>query len=376
MIYFDNAATSLPKPQTVYKAVEAAMLTCGNPGRSGHKASLHADRIVYDCRESIADLFGLPEPERVIFTQNATHALNIAIKSQLHDGGHAVISGYEHNSVARPLQMMKNVTFTVVHTPLFDCDKAFEEIAAAVKPDTKCIISTHVSNVFGFILPLERLDRFCGQKGIKLIIDASQSAGILPIDIKTLPNTSFICMPGHKALYGPQGTGILLCGNTDSITSIMEGGTGSESSNLNQPDMLPDMLESGTLNVCGIAGLLAGVKYVSEKGLRNIYENEESLCQRLVSGLYHIDGLKVFYDKKHHCGPVSIVSTKMPSEELCFLLGEKGFCLRGGLHCSPLAHISAGTQKEGTARISFSVFSTEKEVDSFLEEIRKLQKEA
>lgn len=375
MIYFDSAATTLQKPSMVHRAVEAAMIGCGNPGRSGHKAAMNAAKTVYECRELIAELYGMAEPERVVFTQNATHALNIAIKSQLKGGGHAVISGYEHNSVVRPLEMMEGVEYTSVSTPLFDQDAAFEGMTAAVTDETTCMICTHVSNVFGFVLPVERLDAFCGERGIKLIIDASQSAGVLPLDMSKLKNTSFVCMPGHKGLYGPQGTGVLLCGNTDKLYSLTEGGTGSDSRNLRQPDMLPDLFESGTLNVCGIAGLAEGVRFIEKTGLAEIEDKERRMMKRLALGLKEIDGVTVYYDRINHCGPLSITAGDIPSEELCERLSEKGFCLRGGLHCSPLAHRSAGTIDEGTVRISLSYFNNTREIDLLMAEIRKIMSE-
>lgn len=375
MIYFDSAATTLQKPSMVLRAVEAAMIGCGNPGRSGHKAAMTAAKAVYECRELIAELYGMAEPERVVFTQNATHALNIAIKSQLKGGGHAVISGYEHNSVVRPLEMMEGVEYTSVSTPLFDPDAAYDGMTAAVTDETKCIICTHISNVFGFVLPVERLDAFCGEKGIKLIIDASQSAGVLPLDMSKLKNTAFVCMPGHKSLYGPQGTGVLLCGNTDKLYSLTEGGTGSDSKNLRQPDMLPDLFESGTLNVCGIAGLAEGVRFIAKTGLGEIEDKERRMMKRLASGLKEIEGVTVYYDRINHCGPLSITAEDIPSEEMCRRLADKGFCLRGGLHCSPLAHRSVGTIEEGTVRISLSYFNNTREIDLLTAEIRKIMSE-
>lgn len=375
MIYLDSAATTLQKPTSVCRAVEAAMLSCGNPGRSGHRAAMQAARIVYECREEAADLFGVSEPERIVFTLNATHALNIAIKSQLHGGGHAVISGYEHNSVVRPLNAMENVSYTVAQSPLFDQAAAYDAIVAAVRDDTTCIICTHVSNVFGFILPIKRIDEYCGRKGIKLIIDASQSAGVLPVNVSELENTSFICMPGHKGLYGPQGTGILICCNDNDLYSLMQGGTGSDSRNVSQPDMLPDIFESGTLNVCGIAGLAEGIRFVKKTGLSQIEQKERMLARRLESRLRDIGGLTVYYDRISLCGPVSMAVKDIPSEELCLKLAARGFCLRGGLHCSPLAHQSAGTIEEGTARVSFSYFNNIREIEAFAAEIRKIVSE-
>ena len=238
MIYFDNAATTLQKPSAVYQAVQDAMRTCANPGRGGHKPSLEAAQVVFDCREAVAEFLGLDEPERVVFTQNATHALNIAIKNVLYAGGHAVVSGYEHNSVVRPLEALKDrgVTYTVATSPLFDQQAALQTVCDAVTEQTKCVIINHVSNVFGFILPVQQIDAFCKKKGIPLILDASQSAGILPIHIKDFQSVRFVCMPGHKSLYGPMGTGILLCCNECSPHTVMEGGTGSNSIETVQPD--------------------------------------------------------------------------------------------------------------------------------------------
>ena len=375
MIYLDSAATTMQKPLQVCRAVEAAMIGCGNPGRSGHRPAMQAARIVYDCRELLAGFFGMTEPERVVFTMNATHALNLAIRSQLHGGGHAVISGYEHNSVARPLEAMENVRYTAVHTPVFDREALYLGIVDAVEEDTRCVIVTHVSNVFGFVLPIEELDAFCSRRGIRLIIDASQSAGVLPIDVSRLKSTAFICMPGHKSLYGPQGTGVLLCCKDQPLYSLMQGGTGSDSRSLHQPEMLPDLLESGTLNVCGIAGLMEGVRHLRRVGLQTVAEKEAALAARLADNLRQIPGVRVWYDETAHCGPVSFETEGMPSEEVCRILGERGFCLRGGLHCAPLAHQSAGTLEEGTVRASFSMYNTMREVDLLSMEVRRILSE-
>ena len=375
MIYFDNAATTLQKPPDVWRAAVQAMDTCGNPGRSGHKAAMRAAEIVYDCRCLAADFFGLKEPERVVFTMNATHALNIAIKSCLKDGGHAVVSGYEHNSVVRPLEGLKEkgVTYTAARSPLFDPDQAYNALAAALEEETRCVILTHVSNVFGFILPVEKVDALCQRRGIPLIIDASQSAGILPLDVSRLSAAAFVCMPGHKGLYGPQGTGILLCCKDVSLYSVLEGGTGSLSGETRQPDFLPDALESGTLNVPGIAGLAEGLRFVS-RSREAIREREAALVRAAANGLSAIPGVTVWHDDACQSGVLSFRADWADPAGMGERLAQRGICLRSGLHCAPLAHQSAGTLPEGTLRAGFSAFNTGREVEIFLQTVENLRK--
>lgn len=373
MIYLDNAATTLFKPQQVKNAVAAAMDNCANPGRSGHRPAMTAAKVVFNCRETAAEFFGLQEPERVVFTQNATHALNIAIKSALHSGGHAVITGYEHNSVVRPLEAMadRGVTYTVAYSKLFDQEDMIRQIEKSIRPDTKCVIVNHVSNVFGFIAPLGRIDALCAAKGLPLIVDASQSAGILPLWVPKLKSAIFICMPGHKSLYGPQGTGILLCCKDDSLYSLTEGGTGSNSLEVRQPDFLPDVFESGTLNVPGIAGLQAGLLYVKKMGLAQIYHHERELMQRFVEGLEGVEHVTCYYDPRCQTSVLALVGPR-PSEEIAEGLAQEDICTRAGLHCSPLAHRSAGTLPDGAVRISFSCLNTKTEVQKAASAVKKL----
>lgn len=375
MTYFDNAATTLQKPSSVWRAVAQAMETCGNPGRSGHKAAMRAAEIVFDCRSLAADFFGLGDPERVVFTLNATHALNIAIKSCLKGGGHAVISGYEHNSVVRPLEGLagEGVTYTAARSPLFDPEAAYNAVVEAIGEDTRCVILTHVSNVFGFVLPVEKVDALCQRRGIPLIIDASQSAGILPLDVSKLPGTAFVCMPGHKGLYGPQGTGILLCCKEVPLYSVLEGGTGSLSMEKRQPDFLPDALESGTLNVPGIAGLREGLRFVS-RHREEIRKGEEELVKRAAGGLSAIPGVTVWHDPACQSGVLSFRAAWADPAELCEGLARRDFCLRAGLHCAPLAHESAGTMPEGTVRAGVSAFNTGRQVENLLQTVENLRK--
>ncbi len=375
MIYFDAAATTLEKPDAVCRAMASAMATCANPGRSGHRPALRAAETVYNCRQAAAELFGLDQPERVIFTQNATHGLNIAIKSLLRQGGHAVISGYEHNSVARPLEAMadQGVTYTAAYSPLFDPDAAYRAILEALRPDTCCVIVNQVSNVFGFQLPVQRIDGLCRRRGIPMVLDASQSAGVLPVRAEQLPGTAFIAMPGHKGLYGPQGTGLLLCCGQEPPHSLMQGGTGSDSLEVRQPEYLPDALESGTLNVPGIAGLREGIRFV-QKNRPELREREERLCRRAAEGLGNLPGMQVWYNSACQSGVLSFRMEKADPSQLCDGLAQRGVCLRSGLHCSPLAHRSAGTLPEGTVRASFSAFNTPAQVERFLQAAREVVK--
>ncbi len=374
MIYLDAAATTLQKPPGVARAMSRAVATCGNPGRSGHKAAGLAAETVFACRTLAAELFGLEDPARVVFTMNATHGLNIAIKSCLQGGGHAVISGYEHNSVVRPLESLKGdgVTYTVAASPLYDREACVAAIEAAICPETRCVILTHVSNVFGFVLPVEQVDAICQKRGIPLILDASQSAGSLPLDVSLLPGTVFVCMPGHKGLYGPQGTGILLCCKDIPLYSVLQGGTGSESRNLNQPEALPESLESGTVNVPGIAGLAEGLRFVLRR--RNaIHRRECALVKETAKGLAAIPGVTVWRDPAGSA-VLSFTLAGMDPAELADRLSRQGFCLRPGLHCAPLAHQSAGTLPAGTLRAGFSAFNTPKEVEMLVCAVEKLRK--
>ncbi len=366
MIYLDNGATTLIKPKAVEQAVINAMQTCANPGRGGHRAAMKAAEVVYACRESVAELFDLDDPARVVFTQNATHALNIAIRNVLREGGHVVVSGYEHNSVMRPLVALKEkaVKFTIAYAPLFSAKAQIAALERSIQKDTVCIICNHVSNVFGCIQDIAAVNALCKKYNLKLILDLSQSAGILPISTKELSEAVYLCMPGHKGLYGPQGTGILICCKGDLHYSIMQGGTGSDSLNLHQPETLPEALESGTLNVPGIAGLHEGIRFILQKTPSAIGSWEHALKERFVQKARNIRGLHVFYGSKLQSGVISITCDQCTPEELGERLAAKGFCLRAGLHCAPVAHQSAGTLPQGTLRISLSAFNQKQEIDA------------
>lgn len=358
MIYLDNAATTIIKPLAVSRAVMKAMQTMASPGRGGHEPAMRAAKAVFECRMEAAELFHVPSPEQIVFTLNATHGLNIAINSLARKGSKVLVSGYEHNSVTRPLAAL-GAEIHVAEAPLFDSDAMLAAFEKQL-PGMQLAVCTHVSNVFGYILPIYDIARLCREKGVPLIVDASQSAGILAVDYERL-GAAFIAMPGHKGLFGPQGTGILICAQPGS--PLLSGGSGSDSIPQVMPDYLPDRLEAGTHNVCGIAGLREGIRYVRQSGLDSIYAHENTLLQAMVSELAGVEGLTLYTD---HClnqsGVLSLRSARLNCEDMAALLGEKGVCVRSGLHCAPYAHRTVGTLDSGTVRFSFSPFNSLEDV--------------
>ena len=344
MIYLDNGATSMGKPAAVGRAMLSALECCANPGRGGHRAAMAAARVVYGCREQAAALFGC-RPEQVVFTSNCTHGLNIAIRSLVKPGGRVVVSGFEHNAVVRPLHLL-GAQVRVAVRKLFDWEDTLSDFEAALQAGADAAVFTHVSNVFGYILPVEELAALCRKYGVPFIVDAAQSAGALDIDLAKW-GADFIAMPGHKGLLGPQGTGLLLCaGKTE---PLMAGGTGVDSMNPNMPDDLPERLEAGTLNVPGIAGLSAGLEYIRCRGTEEIFRRERQAAQYCAE-LLRQKGYPVF-SGPHQAGTVSFVTEDC--EETAEELGRRGIAVRAGLHCAPLAHESAGTLETGTVRVSF-----------------------
>ena len=345
MIYLDNGATSFHKPAAVGIAVAEALRRCANPGRGGYEAAMEAARKVYECREEAAALFDC-QPEQVVFTSNCTHGLNIAIRTLLKPGGRAVISGFEHNAVTRPLHMM-GVNVTVAGRKLFDWDDTLTEFEDALRRGADAAVFTHVSNVFGYILPAEEMAALCRRYRVPFILDAAQSAGTLPVSLRAL-GADFIAMPGHKGLLGPQGTGLLLCGR--SPEPLIAGGTGSESARQTMPDFLPDRGEAGTLNVPGIAGLAAGLGYLRRTGVNTVCRREQRGLEECVRDLRRL-GVRVFAGE-HQAATVSFVPAG-DCEDTAGQLAKLGIAVRAGLHCAPLAHESAGTLDSGTVRISF-----------------------
>ncbi len=360
MIYLDSAATSFQKPPAVYRAVENAMRTMSSPGRGGYPCAMRAADTLFRCREELADFFHMKKPENVIFTFNATHALNIAIRSLVRQGDKVVISGYEHNAVTRPLYAL-GAKLEVAEAPLFDIDAQREAFRRAL-PEAKAAVCCHVSNVFGFILPLAEIAALCREADVPLIVDASQSAGHLPLDFEAL-GADFIAMPGHKGLLGPQGTGVLLCAD-NAARPLLYGGTGSAGRSPFMPEFLPDRLEAGTHNVAGIAGLLAGVQWLRLQGIDTVRHHEDMLMRRFCALIGESRRIHLFRseDPSAQAALLSLQVENRDGEEFAQRLAERGIAARAGLHCAPLAHRSAGTEKHGTLRLSFSPFNTTKEI--------------
>jgi len=368
MIYFDNGATTLMKPPQVLWAVQNAMRNYASPGRGGYRAAMEAGAEVYACRETAAEMFGA-NPEQVVFTMNATHALNLAIKSLVPRGGRVVVSGFEHNAVMRPLRAL-GAEVTVAGQKLFDPDDTFAAFERAVEPGQDAVICTHVSNVFGYRLPIERIAALCRERAVPLIVDAAQSAGTLPVSLSGL-GAAFIGMPGHKGLYGPQGTGILLCGRTPK--SLLEGGTGSLSRSFDMPDFLPDAAEAGTHNVPGICGLAAGIRFVARRGTDRILEQECRVLKTLLEGMRTLGGVELFAGGSGtQTGVLSFRVRGTDCERLAAALSGRDIAVRAGLHCAPAAHESAGTLESGTVRASLSVYSTEEEARCFVRALREI----
>ena len=370
MIYLDSAATTLEKPGAVPRASAWAMTHLASPGRGGHWPAMAAAEKAFACREEAAQLFHVKDPERVVFTFNATHGLNIAIKTLARPGSRVVVSGYEHNAVTRPLHALK-VDLRVARGPLFDQEATLDAFRRELDRGADLAVCTHVSNVFGFILPIENIAALCREREVPLIIDASQSAGCLPLDFQAL-GAAFAAMPGHKGLYGPQGTGLLLCG-ADPLP-LLEGGTGSESKRQSMPDFLPDRLEAGTHNIAGIAGLLEGLRYVASKPDGAILRHEQELTALAVKGLSAIPGVTLYASKRPEvqAGVLSFTLAGMDCESVGEELGLRDIAVRAGLHCAPRAHESAGTLGSGTVRASFSDFNTPADVRRLVSEIARL----
>ena len=364
MIYFDSAATTLQKPESVYAAVQRTMRACASVGRGGHAAADAAARVVYACRTEAAELFDAV-PEQIVFTMNATHGLNIALRSLVRPGGRVVLSGMEHNAVTRPLAAL-GAQIETAGAPPFAPERLLEGFARALRQGAAAAVCTHVSNVYGNVLPVSAIAALCRERGVPLIIDASQSAGTLPVSLSGT-GAAFIAMPGHKGLYGPQGTGLLLCGAAGE--PLLLGGTGSNSLDQSMPDFLPDRHEAGTHNVCGIGGLLAGLRFVRERRPEELLAVERALTALAARGLRQLPGVEVFTGPGQ-CGVLSFRCRDLDCEEAAARLAEAGIAVRAGLHCAPMAHRSGGTLETGTVRVSFSAFNTSAEVRQFLQVCR------
>ena len=379
MIYLDNAATSWPKPPEVAEAMVRFLGQVGaNPGRSGHRLSIEAGRIMYAAREAIATLVHAPDPLRVAFGPNVTEALNQALYGLLRPGDHVVTSSMEHNSMMRPLRALQRqgVEVTVVPcSPRGHLDPA--DVAAAVQRNTVLIALNHASNVVGTLLPVAEAGRIARRHGLLLLVDAAQTAGAYPLDVQA-DAIDLLAFTGHKSLYGPMGTGGLVLGERVDVSRmkpLKQGGTGSRSEFEEQPDFLPDMLESGTPNVVGLAGLEAGVRWVLDQGVETIRAHEVALTQRLIDGLAGIHSIKV-YGGQDARNQAAIVSFTIPGKDLADvglqLDEEYGIMCRVGLHCAPAAHRTIGTFPDGTLRFGLGAFNTLDEIDRALAAVRDL----
>ena len=367
MIFFDNAAGSFPKPPGIKRAVIEAFDKYGaNPGRGAYKLSLNTSRMVFDTRQKMAALFNCPEPQRFVFTAGATESANIALKGWLKSGDHVIYSGLEHNALWRPLMQMEEegwITTTRVKTDEYAYVNA-DDFKKAIRPETRLIVCIHAGNVSGSVQPIADIGRIAKEHNIPLLVDAAQSAGFLPIDVLK-QNISFLVVAGHKALYGPPGTGGLYVAEGLDLFPLICGGTGSNSSEHSQPPMYPDRLESGTPNVWGIAGLNAAVSFIERKGIEDIYQKVSDICNHFIEDVRNINGITVYVpDKNRLRVPVVSINLEMDSGDVAYILDSKyDIAVRSGIHCAPLAHIGLGTAKTGTVRFSFGYYNTKTEVD-------------
>ncbi len=372
MIYFDNAATTGIKPKAVVNAITKALEQySANPGRSGHTLSVKSAEEVYKARDKISDFFGSDGPQTVVFTANCTHSVNCVLKGLLKKGDHCIVSSLEHNAVTRPL-VKTGVSYSVAPVSLENDDQTVESIKALIKPNTKLIFVTGASNVLGKILPLEKIGELCQQKGIFFGVDAAQTAGVLPINMKE-QHIDFLCIAPHKGLYAPMGVGVLIARKSLPNT-VIEGGTGTNSLELFQPSVLPERLESGTINVPAIMGISAGIDYVNSIGTDRIYKGESKLITQLYNSLKSISEIKLYTPYPAFGSFVPVLSFNVgdkPSVEIASQLNKNGVATRGGLHCAPFAHTQMGTTEQGAVRVSVASFNNKREIDAFMKILRE-----
>ena len=373
MIYFDNAATTGKKPLGVIRAVESALKELSsNPGRSGHTPSLKAADAVYSAREKAAEFFGASGAENVVCTLICTHSINCVIKGVLNKGEHAVTSSLEHNSVIRPL-VKEGTPFDTAHVSLTDDRETLREFERKIRPNTRLVICTGASNVFGKTLPIAEIGALCRDRGVLFAVDAAQIAGVMPINMREM-NIDYLCVAPHKGLYAPMGIGVLICEKPIENT-IIEGGTGTNSAELVQPESLPERLESGTVNVPEIMGLSAGIDYVKGIGIKKIYTHEMKLIRYLYRELSKIDRVQLYAPEPKDYAYAPVLSFNVygkTSAEVSQYLNGKGIAVRGGLHCAPLAHRQIGTLERGAVRISVAAFNTSAEAASLIKAIKQM----
>lgn len=375
MIYLDSSATSFLKPPQVAEAVFRSFNTIGNAGRGAHAPTLNASRLIYDTREKLAALFGTPDPSRIAFTCNATEALNIAIHGAIHPGEHVITTACEHNSVLRPLYLKEKEGTELTIIP---ADKKgrirYDLLESSVKSNTSAIVLTHASNLSGNVTDLAFVSNFAKKHGLLLIVDASQTAGSLPINVVKM-GIDILCFTGHKGLFGPQGTGGLYVREGLTLSPLKSGGSGIHSFDRQHPTDMPTALEAGTLNGHGIAGLNAGLDYILSTGVKNIHAKEISLSRRFVNGISDISDLKLYgdIDAPLRTPIISLNIGNMSSASVSDILWEDyEICVRAGAHCAPLMHKTFGTEKQGAVRFSFSCFNTEAEIDAAIQAMHEI----
>lgn len=379
MIYLDNAATTFEKPDIVYeKMMECMKDYCANPGRAGHKLAIKAGRGIYETREILAKLFNIDNPMNIIFTHNATEALNLGIKGLLKSGDHVITTTMEHNSVLRPIKTLEN---SGVENTIVKCDEEgfvkIEDIKNAIKENTKLIVTTHASNITGTIFDVKKIGELAKKNNIIYMVDAAQTAGIYDIDVASM-NIDILAFAGHKSLLGPQGTGGLYIKEGININSLKEGGTGSKSHELIQPEILPDKYESGTPNTPGIIGLGAGVKYILDTGIENIRKHEKELLKLFLDGIKNIKEVILYGPEDiNKRAPVILLNIgEEDSSEISFILDSVfDIATRSGLHCAPLAHKTLGTLERGAIRFSIGPFNTKDDITTTIDAIRQIASE-
>ena len=376
MVYLDNAATSHPKPEEVYKKVDYVLRNLSaNPGRSGHGMAIGADRVIFEARESIAKLFGISHPDRIIFTPNTTAALNLAMKGLLRPGDRCITTTMEHNSVTRPLKFLSH-SGVIVEKVSVSSEGVLdpEDIRRALDGGAKLVAMTHASNVIGTVTPIAEVVKIAHEKGVPVLLDAAQTAGTVAIDVEEMGIDLLAC-PGHKGLFGPQGTGFLYISPEVHLRPIMFGGTGSRSDVETMPDFLPDRYEAGTLNTPGIAGLAAGAEFILGAGMEGIRAHEVGLCRRLMDGLKAVRGVTLYGvdDPERRASVVSInVDGMDPAAVGERLDSEYGIAVRVGMHCAPDAHKTIGSFPGGAVRLSPGYFNTPEDMDLAVEAIRAM----
>lgn len=377
-IYLDNAATSFPKPENVYQSVDRTLRQFGvNPGRGSYRLALDASRLILEVREAVADFFRITDSSRVVFTTNATEALNIALFGLLQQGDRVVTSTMEHNAVSRPLRALADRGVEVVKVQADSMglvSPAAIREAASAGGKTRMVVLSHCSNVTGTIQPIEEIGPWCRREGILFLVDAAQSAGLLPIDVQGM-SIDLMAAPGHKSLLGPPGTGFLYVAEGLQLTPLIFGGTGGNSLSPSMPEDLPERLESGTLNTPGLAGLLAGIDYVRQQGSDRILSHKAALLDHLLHGLRSLPGTRIHGPAMaaRHGGAVSFTVQGRDPAEIGFLLDDEyGICVRTGLHCAPEAHRTIGTLPSGTIRVSPGWFNTGKDIDTLLTALDKI----